>query len=278
MLSTTVPIFIVGSGRSGTRMVFKLLSGIPEVEIYHEYVCTHIQQQATLYHMGLIDNNEIKQKIKELHGSAIHYSKANCWVDCSNKLSWIIEPLFALFPTAKFVHLVRDGRKVAISYFHKLNDEMYDDESVKIMRDWLNNQEKLPMPPPEKRYWWNIPQKSQPYAEKFSKFDQFQRACYQWVESNRVIMESLKNIPQEQKLFVKLEDLVADRDVLANLLAFFEVKYEEHFFEFLQTPQNVIFPMDFQLKDFQLLQFNEIAFDMMETLGYAGTEEYRVEY
>lgn len=46
----------------------------------------------------------------------------------------------------------------------------------------------------------------------------------------------------------------------------------------MQTPQNVIFPMDFKLTKEQVSQFNEIAGDMMQLLGYAGTEEYSVKY
>ncbi len=277
MSAETVPIFVVGSGRSGTRTVFKLLSGIPTIEIYHEYVCTHIQQAACLYAMGLMEGPAIKAEIGKLHGSAIYYSRAPLWVDCSNKLSWIIGPLHQLFPRARFVHLVRDGRKVASSYFHKLTDEMYDDDSVRILRAWLADR-RLPMPPPEKKYWWNVPQPGQPFAEQFPQFDQFERACYQWVEANRVVRESLQAVPAEQQLFVKLEELTTRKDEVERFLRFFGVAYEDHFFEFLQTPQNVIFPLDFRLTEAQVEQFNAIAGPMMDLLGYSGSEEYTVRY
>lgn len=278
MSSNTTPIFVIGSGRSGTRAVFKLLSGIDSIEIYHEYVCTHIQPLASLYYMKLLEKNEIKARFKELHGSAIHYSKAKYWVDCSNKLSWIIEPILEIYPNARFVNLVRDGRKVANSFVHKLGDEMYDDESVRVMREWLKNPKGVPMPPPEKKYWWNIPQKGQPFYEDFPSFDQFERASYHWRESNRVILESLKKVPKAQHRTYKLEELTSDRKVLTDFLSFFDLEYDEHFFEALQTPQNVVFPMDFELTQKQLEQFNRIASDMMEVLGYAGKPLYEVKY
>jgi hypothetical protein len=274
----TIPYFVVGSGRSGTRTIFKMLSGIPSLEIYHEYVCTHIQQVAALHFMKILGKDEVKRRIRELHASAIYYSSAARWVDCSNKLSWIIEPLLELLPKARFVHLVRDGRKVANSYFHKLTDEMYDDESVRIMREWLADREQRPLPPPEKKYWWNVPQPGQPFAEEFPRFDQFARACYQWVEANRVILDALRSVPPEQQLFVRLEDLTTRREEVQRFLAFFGLPYEEHFFEFLQTPQNVIYPMDFRLTPEQNNQFDTIATDMMDRLGYGGTEEYTVRY
>ena len=278
MSKTTVPVFVVGSGRSGTRTIYKLLSGLPTIEIYHEYVCTHIQQAAVLYYMGIIDRGEVKRQIMRLHGSAIYYSKCRFWVDCSNKLSWIIEPLLELFPLAKFVNLTRDGRKVANSYLHKLGDEMYDDESVRTLQEWMAHRHERPMPPPEKKYWWNIPQPGQPFANEFPHFDQFQRACYQWREANRVILGSFRQVPTSRQLIVKLEELTTDRNTLKKFLTFFGVQYEEHHLEFLRTPQNVIFPMDFSLTDTQRKQFEAIAGDMMERLGYADTPEYNVKY
>jgi len=77
---------------------------------------------------------------------------------------------------------------------------------------------------------------------------------------------------------VRLEDLTSDREVLRHFLAFCDVPYDEHFFELLQTPQNVIFPMDFPLTAEEREQFEAIAGDMMERLGYAGREEYAVVY
>jgi len=278
MATDTIPYFLIGSGRSGTRTIFKLLGGVPGLEIHHEFACTHVQRAAALHYMQLISREEVLDELRRLHGSAVFYSEEKLWMDCSNKLSWIVEPLLELFPNARFIHLVRDGRKVANSYFHKLADEMYDDASVAIMQRWLADRKVLPMPPPEKKYWWNIPQPGQPFHEEFPRFGQFERACYQWAESNRVILESLEKIPKEQKLFVRLEELVSQQRILADFLNFCGIEYEDHFFEFLQTPQNVIIPMDFKLTDEQRRQFQGIAAPMMERLGYGESDEYEVRY
>ncbi|MGH8046033.1 MAG: sulfotransferase [Chthoniobacterales bacterium] len=274
----TQPVFFIGSGRSGTRMIFKLLAGQPDVEVYHEFACTHIQPVAALYAMGRITATEAAEKFKALHGAEIHYSQAKYWMDCSNKLSWIIEPILSVLPHAKFVLVVRDGRKVSSSYFHKLPDEMYDDRSVAILDAWLKEPDRHPMPPPEKKYWWNIPQAGQPFAGEFPGFDHFQRCCYQWRESNRIVLEAFEKLPAAQAATFKLEDMATDPAALRRMIEFTGIPYEESFFDLMQTPQNVIFPMDFQLSEEQTAQFYRIAGDIQTRLGYETASEYQMKY
>ena len=144
------PIFVVGTGRCGTRSIFKMLSGTPGVEIHHEYDCTHLQKQAALHYMTQISDAALRQSLQESYGSAIFYSDAATWIDCSNKASWIMHQLHSLLPEARFVVLYRDGRKVVASFFNKLAQEIYDDESVGKLTRWLENPDKQPQPPAEK--------------------------------------------------------------------------------------------------------------------------------
>lgn len=274
-----IPMFIIGSGRCGTRTMFKMLSGVPDLEIYHEFVCTHVQKLACLYYMEVINKNEVKAELHGLHGAGIAYSDARIWIDASNKLSWLIEPLMEMYPNARFLALVRDGRKVASSFFYKLAPEMYDDRSTRILTNWLADSENLPPPPPEKKYWWNIPRPGQPFYEEFRDFDQFQRVCYHWSEVNRVILQDLERyVPLNQKIIIKLEDLTTNLEVLHQVLDFIGIEFDFDYVEFLKTPQNVFFPIDFQLTDSQLAQFHDIAWPMMKTLDYENENAYTVRY
>lgn len=279
MSSKTSPVFIVGSGRSGTRALFKALGHFEKVEVHHEYCCTHIQPVASKFFMERASRDDVLRTLQALHGAAIALSPADVWIDSSNKLTWVIEPLMQIFPTAKFVNVVRDGRKVVASYVKKLGDEMYDDASVKALMAWLSDPT-LPEPPPEKRYWWNIPQPGQPFHEAFPTFNQLQRAAYHWVESNRVAREALDQIvPPSQSLTLRLEDLVADQGVQERLIDFIGVSWKDGFARVLEKPQNVIVPIDYQMTNGELNDFAEIASEEMATLGYdMTTPEYKVVY
>lgn len=278
MSQQTLPIFIVGSGRCGTRMVAKLLAGAPATEVHHEYLHTHIQPVACCYAMGVMDATETKRRIAQLHGAGIFYAPAATFIDVSNKASWVIPVLNELFPQAKFVHLIRDGRKVVSSFFHKLSDEIYPDDGVAALQAWLRQPQDHPMPPPEKKYWWKIPPAGQPYHEEFNRFSQFQRICYHWQEVNRTIARDLAALPPERTRFVRLEELVAEREALTQLLEFLGIPFAEHQVEFVKKPDHVFFPIDFKLTAAEQEQFNAICGPTMAQFGYGAAEEYTMKY
>ena len=75
-MSNIQPVFIVGTGRSGSRSIFRMLSGSENLEIHHEYCCTNIQKYSALYHMGLISEEEIINQINKIYKPAVKYSEA----------------------------------------------------------------------------------------------------------------------------------------------------------------------------------------------------------
>ncbi len=272
------PVFIVGTGRCGTRSLYKMLAGTAGVEIHHEYDCTNIQKMAALHYMGEISTDTLKAFLETVYGAALEYTDATLWIDSSNKASWIIRTLHELYPDARFVLLLRDGRKVVSSFFNKLAAEIYDDSSVSKLSGWLADPGGRLPPPPEKKYWWNIPRPGQPFHDEFPGYNQFQRICYHWVNCNRFVLEQFAGLPPSSWIQVKLEEICQDMASLQVLTDFIGLPFDTSWFEALQTPQNVFFPMDFQLTDHQLTQFRDICEPMMERLGYAGTDSYVVRY
>jgi putative sulfotransferase len=270
------PFFIVSSGRSGTAMLHKALSAVPGVAMHHEYAVQITQPLAVKRYLGAVDADAARQVLAETFGAAIGHAQGTHWGDSSNKLSWLIPDLAALFPEARFVHLVRDGRKVASSYFHKLGAETYDDRSSAILQRWHDGTG--PAPPPEKPYWWPVPRRGDPMGEAFRGFDQFQRICWHWAEINRVALEELAALPQDRTLFVRLEDLTASPSLVRELYAFLGLAFRDGDFAVFARPHNVNRPEDRLLDPRQAAQFDALAGAMMAQLGYAGRPEYVVNY
>jgi len=274
----TQAFFIVSSGRSGTAMLQKALSASGDVEMHHEYMVHIVQPLAVRRYMGWATRAEARAVLEKTYAAAVHYSDAAHWGDSSNKASWLIPDLAELLPTAKFVHLVRDGRKVASSYFHKLKDECYDDRSTAVLQHFAENPARSVAPPPEKKYWWPLARPDDPHFADFLDFDQFQRIAWHWAEINRVIFASLSALPAERRHFVRLEELQEDPDSVAALFGFLGLRCDDDTAALFARPHNVNRPEDTLLDARQREQFALIADAMMERLGYAGRPEYVVNY
>jgi len=272
------PFFVVSSGRSGTAMLHKALSAVEGVEMHHEYMVQITQPLAVKRYLGLVDEAQCLSAINEIYGAALRYSGATHWGDSSNKLSWLIPELATAFPHARFVHLVRDGRKVSSSYFHKLGDECYDDRSTAILQAHYDAPAAHPAPPPEKKYWWPLPRRGSKDAGAFRGFGQFERICWHWAEMNRLALEELSRLPPERTLFVRLEELRASPSEVRALYDFLDLPWRDEAYGVFARPHNVNRPEDRLLDSVQRAQFDVIAGDMLARLGYAGRPEYAVNY
>jgi hypothetical protein len=228
--------------------------------------------------MGILDEASVLDVLRLTHASAVHYCSAPMWGDASNKLSWLIPLLDRLFPTARYVHLVRDGRKVASSFFHKLGAECYDDASTQILQAFYDAEGALPAPPPEKKFWWPLPRHGEATARPFRAFSQFERIAWHWAEINRVITRDLAAIPEERRHFVRLEDLVTRAHSRQQLLNFLGLPWDNRVAALLMRPHNVNRPEDYPLSPKQTEQFWLLAGDTMRQFGYHERPEYRVAY
>jgi hypothetical protein len=274
----SVPVFILGSGRCGTFQVSKLLGKVDDLESHHEFLFENILKSAVLFRMNAIQSQDVKKLLRTTHEPAVVYTDKKIWVDSSNALPWIVEPLYEMFPDARFIHLIRDGRKVVSSFYNKFSEVLYDDRCVSIVNKWLENPEAVPEPPPEKKYWRPFPIAGEPFFLEFKRFSRFQRLCYYWQDINLIIRNSLIKIPAAQKMDVRLEDLTSDAGVLNDFLSMFDTEIDDNFTEMLKTPVNVGVPENFPLSQEQAKEFDDICNRAMSIFGYGDSKEYDVIY
>lgn len=277
-MKDTKPVFILGSGRSGTFQIVKLIELVGGIEAHHEYLFEELLKPAVLYRMGRLERANIESILKSAHGASIHYSQSAYWLDSSNALPWIVEPLSEIFPDAHFIHLLRDGRRVVSSFYNKFSEVMYEDRAVSILRDWLADPIKKIEPPSEKRYWRPFPLGKEPFAEEFPGFDRFQRLCYYWQDLNLCIKNALEKVPTSQQTTLYLEDVVSNPSELSRFLSIFNVALEDRYTQMLQHPVNVHIPRNFALTENQYAQFDAIAGNVMSIFGYDERPEYSVDY
>lgn len=134
-LGDTAPVFIVGSPRSGTSILALSLAKHPDFwtsaesdflwllfgkEDRFKSAYNRIQGRAAERKSWLIKNDVsisefgayIGQGINQLYLSK---SGGRRWIDSTPTYTMMIETLMILFPEAKFIHIVRDGRAVVNS-------------------------------------------------------------------------------------------------------------------------------------------------------------------
>jgi hypothetical protein len=147
-INTSKPIFVVGVDRSGTTLLNMMLDAHPDLFITYEVriILDYYSKLATFGDLTQISNRKklilsllsepkviaafpqvslndfnldkdctFSDIICQLYGSALKQENKQVWGDKDPMYTEHIEKLNHLFPHSKFIHIVRDGRDVAIS-------------------------------------------------------------------------------------------------------------------------------------------------------------------
>jgi len=268
MSANTRPFFVVSSGRSGTSLMQRLFSAFPHVEMHHEYMMQHVQPAAIKHYLGLIGLGEAVHVLRATHGASIHHTPALLWGDASYALSWLIPVLNRLFPEARFIHLVRDGRLVTQSYFLERTQDCYTDDAVAALQRHYDSHGQVPAPPPEARFWWPVPPRGHPLAPEFSSLGRFGRIAFHWAQVNRTINHHLDAIPAERKHVIRIEDLASRTDARQGLMAFMGLPWDDRLTGLVTLDGSAPALTPPALTPEQSAQFDAIAAGMMQLFGY----------
>lgn len=170
--------FIVGVARSGTSILGELVAAHPQVKyIFEAYVPWRIAGRG----VGGSDRFTAEQatpRVRLFIRWWFHWRKgsARLIVEKNPRNILRIPFLRAVFPEAKFIHIVRDGRDVACSLIPGIGG-----------RWWAHER------PPE---WRNI----------FARYQGVIRCAHAWNEIVRTGLDDLSDVPHLQ---IRYEDLVA---------------------------------------------------------------------
>lgn len=265
----TVPIFIYGPGRSGTKCIADALSRSTAITVYHEYRCVDVAMCGCSDYVG--SKNRL-DKLWEIYGSAIHYCETPIWIDVSNKISMVVEDLYNLFPTAHFIQVVREPYKVLASYLYKLCDEVYTTKGITSLFKWLKNPDRYMKPPGEKQYWWPILNLDLDRTKLLALY--WNNACKRQC-----------GVPPARHMSFALETFNTD-DTCSRFVDFVRTSCdpyiylcEKQFQSDMKRPTNVVTPYNFTLSeeevDTALLNLDQ---GILKRWGYSGGKGYDVRY
>lgn len=210
------PVFIVSTGRSGSKMLARVLGCPPRVLALHE-PRPHLKTEAYLKWKGIRDRNYVHYRIKsarELIDQTIKFNNL-LYVESSHFMSHFIHELYSIY-NAKFIHLFRNPFDFARSALRKgwysASEQSLKARATSLLRrhmhmrvgnSWIDHR----LSPPNR------------LTERYEK------AAWLWSELNGVILRDLKEIPSENQFSLRLEDF--NHDVVCNLLEFVGVPVDD---------------------------------------------------
>lgn len=233
----TKPLFILGNPRSGTSLLRLMLTCHQRICVPPE--CAFIVWWHAKYAIARLplDDESLEEFLRDLYtsrkfehwdlpmyGLKEHLKKASpdtysalvaevylyyankekkvnpaYWGDKNNYYVAHVETLFDLFPDARFVQIVRDGRDVATSYLALTNSQATS------------------------RYHPNLP-------------SDINEIAMEWHTNNKAVRDSFNRIPGDQTHLIRYEDIVSNPEVhLRELCDFLELDFDKQMMKYYQV-------------------------------------------
>lgn len=274
------PVFIVGTGRSGTTILGIIMSMHKDVAFLNEPkalwnkaypfedLIGSYSLESAYYRLNESDvDSNTKQSMHKLFGYYLTTTFSKKVVDKYPELIFRVPFVKAIFPDAKFIFLVRNGWDTcySIEKWSKRLGKSFEDE----VHDWWGRDQRK----------WNL------LKEQVLKSDKYYQAVYselddissytdmaalEWIATMREGIEMSKRYP-DCILTVKYEDLVSlPEKKLVEIASFCELSHDNIFLEYgNKILSSVSSKPPFSLHPTILPLFN----DTMEKLGYIENKE-----
>lgn len=202
-------IFIVSTGRSGSKSITQILSRISGCTCKHEPPPELILETSG-YRYGEVNARHIETMLME---TRLVNADRDLYCESNQTLSLIIPILATTFPEARFIWLIRNGLdQVASAYAkqwysgHSENFDRYED-SPPLERTWINGRVEGDRCGDLSRDLWE-------------NLDRFGKCCWYWTYVNRVIESDLSHLDKRRFAIVKLEELATSLPTLITWMGF----------------------------------------------------------
>ena len=296
-------VFIIGSPRSGTTLLGEILDKHKKISQWYEPYFVWDHYFRNYLHDVRASDDATKKIRKQIYNDFLKYKKktgSELIVDKSPRNSLKIPFIRKIFPQARFIHIVRDGRDVTLSIYKEWirrkeivnNLEINNGykETFTVIAKWLNRQpfikDKI------RAFWfethghfinksrhlnrlrWNDEVGWGPrfkgWNKQFYQQSMLQFNANQWLKCVESIYKSWPEISAEKKLEIRYEELISKGEkVIKKILDFLGLKKNELFFS--SIPQLKKDNFNKWRKEFsseQVKEIHSILSPMLLKLGY----------
>lgn len=189
--------FGVGSARSGSTSLARMLDQHPDIRCVHERWPQWIRL-STEYARGTKDRERVGEELRDVY-RASRPSNTPLYGEVDPKLFNLFGILAELFPASRFIWLVRDGRDVVASRVGRRWYTEYDRESGDPLggTEW-----------PRYAYWrLQGPECGEFSRAEWGELSPFERNCWAWAYQNESIASRFARLAPERGRVLRIEDL-----------------------------------------------------------------------
>ncbi len=201
MYSYYSPVFILTTGRSGSKFIHDVLNQHPTIRSYHEAIPTLQYFSNFAYH-----NQKSLDKLRYMFEAARMelmlkaYNNNMIYVESNQCLTFFAKAIKILYPKAKFIHLLRHPgsfvRSAIMKGWHQ-NDTIWESGRVKMQNHQL---------------WKTL--------------NRVEKLAWVWQVTNEFIKNFFLDIDEHYSMTVNLENFTKQPDTINQILRFIGLKSE----------------------------------------------------
>ena len=228
-------IIVTGSGRSGTKTLAKLLGG------HHEFRSSYIVEKHFTRAVGGEDPFSSREERLSAALDLFQGIDEETFIDSSNLHIHYLDAIFLLFPKARFILTLRNGKDFVRSA---------------CSRKWHKQETYGTMPLP-----------ADPFYDRWQYMSPLQKNAWIWSYRNGKALCGMRIIPASQKLTIRIEEIAEPRTI-RRLEGFVERKIEVKEVRPWNANPSFDMPPPENWTEEMKASFDEIAAPMMRRLGY----------
>jgi len=198
MFSEMNPVFVVSTGRAGSKLLVRLMSESKIGSVYHE------PRPRMFYGSKLLF--ETKQDIQSKQIAYLNarydllkkaYLEEHRFIETNNRNTFFISALDKLFPKAKFIHLVRHPGDFVRSGIRRKYYTGNENDDSRIQ-----------------------PKKNEKAYNEWDDFSEIEKIGWLWNATNNFIEKEKMDLNDDKILLIKSEDLFFKPDTYNNICSF----------------------------------------------------------